>query len=77
MGKSSALKSLRGQIRQIVRELLPELLTEQLVMDMQKNLSGQLREGLGKIDDRQAQLQSYFVRNAGVPDSKSQAPKQE
>lgn len=71
---SKELKQIRGQIRQIVKEILPELLSEQLVEAMEKRLVGQLREGLTKIDNRQAELQSYIVRNAGVPTAK---PKQE
>lgn len=61
------IKQLRGQLRQLVQELLPELLTEQLIEAMERRLTGQLREGLGKIDQRQSDLQSYFVRNSGVP----------
>lgn len=61
------IKQIRGQIRQIVKELLPELLTEQLVAAIQNQLHSQLQERLVKIDDRQSQIQSYIVRNAGVP----------
>jgi MarR-like DNA-binding transcriptional regulator SgrR of sgrS sRNA len=60
-------KQLRGQLRQLVRELLPELLSEQLIQSIEKRLVSQLQSGLNKIDDRQSQLQSYIVRNAGVP----------
>lgn len=67
MGKNSDLKQIRGQIRQIVKELMPELLNEQLVASIEKRLSGQLYEGLNKIDERQKELQSYFIRNVGVP----------
>lgn len=68
---SKNIKLIRGQIRQVVKELIPELLTEQLVESIQKNLNGQLHERLSKIDERQSQLQSYFVRNAGVPTAAS------
>lgn len=65
------IKLIRGQIRQIVKELLPELLTEQLVESIRNELSSQLQDRLIKIDDRQAQIQSYVVRNSGVPTSSS------
>lgn len=66
MGKNAELKQIRGQLRQLVKELLPEVLTEQLVEAIQKKLSGQLYEGLNKIDDRQKDLQAYLVRNTVV-----------
>lgn len=71
---SKQIKQLRGQIRQIVKELLPEVLSEQLVQEISKHLSGQLREGLQKIDDRQADLQSFLVRNYGAAKNSSEKP---
>lgn len=67
MGKSSELKQIRGQIRQVVKEILPELLNEALIEQLQKALSNQLQERLNQIDQRQQELQSYMVRHYSVP----------
>ena len=60
----SAIKQLRGQVRQIVKELIPELLTQVLVAEMQRVLQAQLQERLNAIDERQKDLQAYMVRTS-------------
>lgn len=64
---SKELKQIRGQIRQIVKDILPEVITSELVAALEKVLVARMDEGLKRIDVRQADLQSYIVRNAGVP----------
>lgn len=56
-------KLLRKQLRNVVKELLPETLSSELVANVQANLSRQMKEGLTKIDERQKDLQAYFIRN--------------
>lgn len=61
------IKLIRGQLRQLVKELLPDVLAEQVIESIKKELYAELRERLGTIDARQADIQSYVVRNNGVP----------
>lgn len=81
MGDKQA-KLIRGQLRQIVKELLPEILTTESFMSLQKtldtrlnnkvdNITRMVRDALEKLDQRSKDMQSYVVRNVGVPTAPS------
>lgn len=62
------LKQIRGQIRQIVKEILPEILAMELLLAMENKLSGEIKEALKKIDERQKDLQAYMIRASVLRD---------
>lgn len=60
----SALKQIRGQLRQIAKELLPELLEQELFLKVELKLRKELQARLEQIDKRQAEVQSYIIRQS-------------
>lgn len=75
-GKS--VKLLRGQVRQAVKEMLPQVLGTETIQSIHKDLTGAINSrldnitkvmenALNKLDERSKDVQSYVVRNMGVP----------
>lgn len=72
------IKLLRGQIRQAVKEVLPEVFATEVIKAMEKKLTGDMKIALDKIDERQKDLQSYFLRhNVKTDPQPTQTPKSE
>jgi len=83
VGNQANIKALRGQVRQIVKELLPEVLHAEAVNRLNKDLTNKVDnrlEGITKLvkttldqlDQRSKDMQSYVVRNVGVPTAPEQ-----
>lgn len=68
----STLKDLRKQIRNVARELLPEIMQHELYAMVEIKLRKELTERLDKIDRRQADIQSFLVRQTAVPSKKGE-----
>jgi hypothetical protein len=80
MGRDAELKTLRKQLRNIAQEMLPTILTQEVVEAIGKTLSQKLetrvdaidkhiKTALNAIDERSKEVQSFIVRNVGVPAS--------
>lgn len=72
----SAIKQIRGQIRQVVKDLLPEVLKAEIYAAIQKEnderlirIEKHLRETLNKIEDRSKDVLGYLMRQTaqGAP----------
>lgn len=83
---SNHIKTIRGQLRQIVKELLPEVLKEAIVDAMAKSLANDLRvrmdqisesakETMERIDNRSKDVQSYVIRELAALKPAPQTPK--
>lgn len=72
----SNLKQLRGQVRQTVKELLSEVMTTELFAALEKRLFDHINSRMDKLDKRQQDIASYFVRQS-VQNLKAQPVKKE
>ena len=61
---SNHIKTLRGQLRQIVLDVLPDVLTQALVKDIEARLKKEMTDRLDAIDERQKAIQGYMVRQS-------------
>lgn len=68
---SNPAKVLRQQVRQVVLDLLPELVKKELVLDMETRLRKEMNDRLEVIDQKQRDLQAYFIRNS-LPNNSSE-----
>lgn len=65
-------------MRDVVQELLPNTLSNELFADLQKQVHGRLdlifkevRESLGKMDERSKSVQDYIVRQVELAQVKT------
>lgn len=74
MGNQNAVKTLRGQVRQLVQDLIPQILTEEmrsklyaemvdLVQARLKGIEDQVKETMLEINQRSVDAQEYLMRN--------------
>ena len=72
----SALKQIRGQLRQIVLEMMPSLLTTELYVELHKAIHKENDVRLKAIEEKQRDLQLFIMRATTAPMPKSE-PKNE
>lgn len=58
------LKDLRKQLRNVAKELLPEILESELFLKVELKLRKELMLRLEQLDKRQADIQSYIIRQS-------------
>lgn len=70
----SDIKVIRGQLRQIAKEILPEVLSAEMETKIMKHvdtrldyMTNMIKSTLDQLDRRSKDMQSYVVRNVGVP----------
>lgn len=59
----SAIKQLRGQVRQIILEMMPSLLTTELYQALRKENDTRIKA----IEDKQLDLQLFIMRATTAP----------
>lgn len=68
----SNLKKIRNQVRLVARELFPEIMQQELYAMVETKLRKEITARLDKIDKRQAEIQSFMVRQSAVPTKKAE-----
>lgn len=68
----SHLKQIRNQVRQVAKELFPEIMQQELYAMVEAKLRKEIMARLDKIDKRQADIQSFMVRQSAVPTKKAE-----
>lgn len=67
----SAIKQLRGQVRQIVKEIFPEVMQEEAYTQLEKKFEDRIKE----IEKKQMDLMVYLMRATSTqPATPNQQP---
>lgn len=71
MGKSSELKELRSQLRNVVKELLPEVLTAEVLMKIINERLDKIERDnkavMQEMNERHKNTMGYLVRQVSTP----------